>query len=64
MEKTTVKAQSKYLRQSPYKMRLVLNLIRGLDVQDASVRCRGLSGSAAAGLRCGPTANYVEQSLA
>ena len=35
MEKTTVKAQSKYLRQSPYKMRLVLNLIRGLDVQDA-----------------------------
>ena len=35
MEKTTVKAQSKYLKQSPYKMRLVLNLIRGLDVQDA-----------------------------
>ena len=35
MEKTTVKAQSKYLRQSPYKMRLVLNLIRGLEVQDA-----------------------------
>ena len=35
MEKTTVKAQGKYLRQSPYKMRLVLNLIRGLDVQDA-----------------------------
>ena len=35
MEKTTVKAQSKYLRQSPYKLRLVLNLIRGLEVQDA-----------------------------
>ena len=35
MEKTTVKAQSKYLRQSLYKMRLVLNLIRGLQVQDA-----------------------------
>ena len=35
MEKTTVKAQSKYLRQSPYKMRLVLNLIRGLEVNEA-----------------------------
>jgi len=35
MEKTTVKAQGKYIRQSPYKMRLVLNLIRGLQVQDA-----------------------------
>ena len=35
MDTTTVKAQGKYLRQSPYKMRLVLNLIRGLDVQDA-----------------------------
>ena len=35
MENTTVKAQGKYRRQSPYKMRLVLNLIRGLDVQEA-----------------------------
>ena len=35
MENTTVKAQGKYIRQSPYKMRLVLNLIRGLDVQEA-----------------------------
>ena len=35
MENTTVKAQGKYIRQSPYKMRLVLNLIRGLEVQDA-----------------------------
>ena len=35
MENTTVKSQGKYIRQSPYKMRLVLNLIRGLQVQDA-----------------------------
>jgi large subunit ribosomal protein L22 len=35
MENTTVKAQGKYIRHSPYKMRLVLNLIRGLQVQDA-----------------------------
>ena len=35
MENTTVKAQGKYIRQSPYKMRLVLNLIRCLDVQEA-----------------------------
>ena len=35
MENTTVKAQGKYIGQSPYKMRLVLNLIRGLDVQEA-----------------------------
>ena len=35
MDNTTVKAQGKYIRQSPYKMRLVLNLIRGLDVQEA-----------------------------
>ena len=35
MENTTVKAQGKYIRQSPYKMRLVINLIRGLDVQEA-----------------------------
>ena len=35
MENTTVKAQGKYIRQSPYKMRLVLNLIRGLQVEDA-----------------------------
>lgn len=35
MENTTVKAQGKYIRQSPYKMRLVLNLIKGLQVQDA-----------------------------
>ena len=35
MDNTIVKAQGKYIRQSPYKMRLVLNLIRGLDVQEA-----------------------------
>ncbi len=35
MENTVVKAQGKYIRQSPYKMRLVLNLIRGAQVQDA-----------------------------
>ena len=35
MENNTVKAQGKYIRQSPYNMRLVLNLIRGLKVQDA-----------------------------
>ena len=35
MKNNTVKAQGKYIRQSPYKMRLVLNLIRGLKVQDA-----------------------------
>ena len=29
------KCQVKFIRQSPYKMRLVLNLIRGLDVQEA-----------------------------
>ena len=35
MENQVVKAKSKYLRQSPYKVRLVLNLIRGLDVNEA-----------------------------
>jgi large subunit ribosomal protein L22 len=35
METTTVTAKGNYIRQSPYKMRLVLNLIRGLDVQEA-----------------------------
>ena len=35
MENQVVKAKSKYLRQSPYKVRLVLNLIRGLEVNDA-----------------------------
>ncbi len=30
-----VKAKSKYVRQSPYKVRLVLNLIRGLEVNEA-----------------------------
>ena len=35
MENQVVKAQSKYVRQSPYKVRLVLNLIRGLEVNEA-----------------------------
>jgi len=35
MATTTVTAKGNYIRQSPYKMRLVLNLIRGLDVQEA-----------------------------
>ena len=35
METPTVTAKGNYIRQSPYKMRLVLNLIRGLDVQEA-----------------------------
>lgn len=30
-----VKAQAKYIRQSPYKVRLVLDLVRGLPVGDA-----------------------------
>ena len=30
-----VKAQAKYIRQSPYKVRLVLDLVRGLPVIEA-----------------------------
>ncbi len=30
-----VKAQAKYVRHSPYKVRLVLDLVRGLPVQEA-----------------------------
>lgn len=30
-----VKAQAKYIRQSPYKVRRVLDLVRGLPVNDA-----------------------------
>jgi large subunit ribosomal protein L22 len=30
-----VKAQAKYVRQSPYKVRRVLDLVRGLPVQEA-----------------------------
>jgi large subunit ribosomal protein L22 len=30
-----VRAQAKYVRQSPYKVRLVLDLVRGLPVQEA-----------------------------
>lgn len=30
-----VKAQAKYVRHSPYKVRRVLDLVRGLPVQDA-----------------------------
>ena len=30
-----VKAQAKYVRQSPYKVRRVLDLVRGLPVHDA-----------------------------
>jgi large subunit ribosomal protein L22 len=35
MEKQTVTAKIKYIRQSPYKVRLVLNLNRGLNVNEA-----------------------------
>ena len=35
MEKQTVTAKGKYIRHSPYKVRLVLNLIRGLNVNEA-----------------------------
>ena len=30
-----VRAQAKYIRQSPYKVRRVLDLVRGLPVEDA-----------------------------
>ncbi len=30
-----VKAQAKYIRQSPYKVRIVLDLVRGLPVEEA-----------------------------
>jgi large subunit ribosomal protein L22 len=32
-----VRAQAKYVRQSPYKVRLVLDLVRGMPVDDARV---------------------------
>ena len=35
MENETITAKSKYIRQSPYKLRLVLNLNRGLPVSEA-----------------------------
>ena len=35
MENQVIKAKSKYVRQSPYKVRLFLNLIRGLEVNEA-----------------------------
>ena len=35
MENQTVTAKSKYIRQSTYKLRLVLNLIRALPVSEA-----------------------------
>ena len=35
MENQIIKAKSKYVSQSPYKVRLVLNLIRGLEVNEA-----------------------------
>ena len=35
MENETITAKSKYIRQSPYKLRLVLNLIRGFPVSEA-----------------------------
>ena len=35
MDNQVIRAKSKYLRQSPYKVRLVLNLIRGLEVNEA-----------------------------
>ncbi len=31
-----VKAQTRFIRQSPYKMRRVLDLVRGLPVEDAT----------------------------
>ncbi len=30
-----VRAEAKYIRQSPYKVRLVLDLVRGLPIDDA-----------------------------
>jgi large subunit ribosomal protein L22 len=33
----TVRAQAKYIRQSPYKVRRVLDLVRGLPVDEARV---------------------------
>ena len=35
MDNQIIRAKSKYVRQSPYKVRLVLNLIRGLEVNEA-----------------------------
>ena len=35
MDNQVIRAKSKYVRQSPYKVRLVLNLIRGLEVNEA-----------------------------
>tara|TARA_B100000029_G_scaffold482277_1_gene532116 strand:+ start:457 stop:804 length:348 start_codon:yes stop_codon:yes gene_type:complete len=35
VDNQVVRAKSKYVRQSPYKIRLVLNLIRGLEVNEA-----------------------------
>lgn len=35
-----VRAQSKYIRQSPYKVRRVLDLVRGLPVAEAEVVLR------------------------
>lgn len=32
-----VRAQAKYVRQSPYKVRVVLDLVRGMPVDDARV---------------------------
>jgi len=35
VDNQVIRAKSKYVRQSPYKVRLVLNLIRGLEVNEA-----------------------------
>jgi large subunit ribosomal protein L22 len=42
-----VKAQAKYIRQSPYKVRRVLDLVRGLPVEEAEQLLRHVSRGAA-----------------
>lgn len=42
-----VRAQAKYIRQSPYKVRLVLDLVRGLRVAEAEAVLRHANRRAA-----------------
>lgn len=42
-----VRAQAKYIRQSPYKVRRVLDLVRGLPVEDAEQILRHVNRRAA-----------------
>lgn len=42
-----VKAQVKYIRMSPRKVRLVVNLIRGLDIEEAAHQLRFMTKAAA-----------------